>query len=933
MNDSLKWLHLSDFHSGKDDYAQIQLFKHINDKVLDKLRNHQIPDFIFITGDIANKGKKTEYDLFLSEFINPLLINLTQNGFKGKIFLVPGNHDVDRNEACSIQRYGILNRVPYFLDPTENGNKERKALHPRFKAFSDFSSSLNFTEWLFSNEATLIDNVNTNNKNVGIVCLNSSWLSEGEEDRHKLSFGKDILDNSLEKIKNCDIKIVLAHHPIDWLIDKETVPIRTLLGRHQAIYLYGHLHKTGFRWSSSAGDNFFEIQAGSCFTVREGEKWANCIIWAELVYDTNEIMLEPLTWNNDFQEWTLDTFALPERFRSNDKYILSLPKQEIKVIKDPIKKKEDENISFFVNRISSIGVFREFLRDPNRKLFLLIGLKGIGKTKFVNKVFETELPKISKINIQLTSTHNFGQLLLELLNSIGINFTTGELEAFDEEKYTRYILDFVEQFYKLDATVLIIEDFHYLYSRNTVKENYTNDLLTLLLSKTTTSNNRIIITSDLNFDLPAKVIDKTLTHRLNKMRDDHIKEIITYYVKSLDSKWAITPPEIPNEIIEMTVGHPLAARLLSEWFVKFSPVDIIKNVGIYRKFHSRLIGVILEGCSLTKEEKAFLTYASIFRKPVELDAFFKWGNPEQVIDLLESLTSNFFIDIEDGKYIVHKLFSDYFLFYLNESEKKRYHQLADSYYTELISSMGVYKNPSYLAEKYHHLSLTGDIDKASDIPKLYGNSLINVAKQSMENHDYDSAIIYLNMIVNKNPKHYNIHEVYFLLAKAYASKSIYGTGTFFWKEADNFFVLAVKILRSSYYYQYYAYLNIKGRRFRDAEIYISQALEIDQNSPENYTTLAILKYKQRDRDIDGAIKNFQKAKSINEENRFYLTEYIIFLIVQGDPNVEDVFKKALDLYSFDGRLKKLFSSYTAKQPIELEVENETEEYDETDEED
>src|SRR4051812_17791001 len=86
------WLHLSDFHTGKDNYAQIQLFSHILDEVKKKKQQNVELDAVFITGDIANKGLLTEYETFDKEFIVPL-VQLMGGDFMSKIFLIPGNHD------------------------------------------------------------------------------------------------------------------------------------------------------------------------------------------------------------------------------------------------------------------------------------------------------------------------------------------------------------------------------------------------------------------------------------------------------------------------------------------------------------------------------------------------------------------------------------------------------------------------------------------------------------------------------------------------------------------------------------------------------------------------------------------------------------------------------------------------------------------------
>ncbi len=69
----LRWLHLSDFHVGKDGYGQGRLFTYLLDHIRSRVISGLAPDLVFITGDIANKGKATQYQEFGDKFLFPLV--------------------------------------------------------------------------------------------------------------------------------------------------------------------------------------------------------------------------------------------------------------------------------------------------------------------------------------------------------------------------------------------------------------------------------------------------------------------------------------------------------------------------------------------------------------------------------------------------------------------------------------------------------------------------------------------------------------------------------------------------------------------------------------------------------------------------------------------------------------------------------------------
>jgi 3',5'-cyclic AMP phosphodiesterase CpdA len=93
----IRWLHLSDFHVGKDDYGSRKMFDYILAHVRKQKSAGIVPDFLFLTGDFADKGLEEQYLTFWLEFVDPLQTEIG-DGIRDLTFAVPGNHDVDRNE-------------------------------------------------------------------------------------------------------------------------------------------------------------------------------------------------------------------------------------------------------------------------------------------------------------------------------------------------------------------------------------------------------------------------------------------------------------------------------------------------------------------------------------------------------------------------------------------------------------------------------------------------------------------------------------------------------------------------------------------------------------------------------------------------------------------------------------------------------------------
>ena len=326
---ALNWLHLSDFHVGQDGYGQKQLFKEMLIHVREQKDLGIVPDYIFITGDLANRGLDSEYIIFNEQFLEPLQEILGDN-ISQRTFSVPGNHDVNRNKAPGFSQDKFLNTQNYYFDPTDKGLEARKSILERFSGFSANDQTPMLGEWINSNEGAyhFIDK----GRNLGIVGINTSWLCEGDKDEKCLSPGKPLVENALEQIKECEIKIVLGHHPLDWLSPEHRRQIEALFGKNSVIYLHGHLHEAWVAPQYGSGQPFLSIQSGAAFQAREHSAYKNGLLWASLDLKSEIITLQPRSWNTNHQDWGISE-AFPNANRSGDTWEFALPgKKKLKSV-------------------------------------------------------------------------------------------------------------------------------------------------------------------------------------------------------------------------------------------------------------------------------------------------------------------------------------------------------------------------------------------------------------------------------------------------------------------------------------------------------------------------------------------------------------------------------------------------------------------------
>lgn len=309
----LTWLHLSDWHQkGKDFDRHVvrqALIKDIKNRKLISQDLEKI-DFIVFGGDVAFSGKPEEYKAAKEELFEPLLraCNLGPE----RLFIIPGNHDLDR------AKFGLL-PAP-LLKPIESdieakdwlydSEKRVEVLKP-LKAFKSFVSQ--YTKQKNSDYANIRE-LEVDGKKVALLGINSSWMcgrrknSKDEiDDKGVVIVGEPQIHDSLESISEFDVKIVVLHHPFDWLADFESSQIMSRLIRECDFILRGHQHESQVAVISSTYGDCVVIPAGACYDRRIpiDPRYANAYNFVHLDFKSGNGVVFLRCWNGRDQ-WRED---------------------------------------------------------------------------------------------------------------------------------------------------------------------------------------------------------------------------------------------------------------------------------------------------------------------------------------------------------------------------------------------------------------------------------------------------------------------------------------------------------------------------------------------------------------------------------------------------------------------------------------------------
>lgn len=239
------FVHISDIHFGQEKRpGEVIVNNDVKERLItDACRTLEIvgkypADGIIVTGDIAYAGKTEEYRA-AGEWLDKLAAAIGCQ--KTSVHLVPGNHDIDRDEIGSglelmlreIGEKGDALLDKYLANPTD-----RKAMYGRFTAYIPFAEGydcpLDRDGGLAGNKPVPL----ANGKILRFIGLNTALTcSKGHNEEGRLVVGEKQRVLPLQKDQEL---VVLAHHPMRWL--KDGPDALSYIRNRARVLITGHEH-------------------------------------------------------------------------------------------------------------------------------------------------------------------------------------------------------------------------------------------------------------------------------------------------------------------------------------------------------------------------------------------------------------------------------------------------------------------------------------------------------------------------------------------------------------------------------------------------------------------------------------------------------------------------------------------------------------------
>jgi formylglycine-generating enzyme required for sulfatase activity/predicted phosphodiesterase len=321
MNQSIAWLHLSDWHQkGKEfdrDVVKEDLIRDISERAKIDPSLEKI-DFIVFSGDVAQNGKKEEYETAIKQLFEPVLAatRLTAQ----ELFIVPGNHDIDRKQ------FELL--LPNLRSPFKNREESNEWLTDEdkllevLKPFRTYSSFVTgYTTQDMPAYAGYKKVQIESGIEVALAGINSALMcgrknAKGSAgDTNRLVVGEPQVRAAIDKTKNKKIRIAVLHHPFDQLAQFDRTIVEKDIMKHFHFILHGHTHMPGAQLTDDTRGNFAIVSAGTCFESRAATDphKANSYNFTRIDLSEEKGFIFLRRWDEVEKRWVAQTGARHER--------------------------------------------------------------------------------------------------------------------------------------------------------------------------------------------------------------------------------------------------------------------------------------------------------------------------------------------------------------------------------------------------------------------------------------------------------------------------------------------------------------------------------------------------------------------------------------------------------------------------------------------
>ena len=309
-----KWLHISDLHMNKRGVDN----RRMRQKLLEYLRENDIQcQYVFITGDLRY-APGGDFDSTTVSFLKELCDSV---GVKlENLFIVPGNHDVERDDAVRTQAIDAVCGDDGYYDARTGviQNADIQGLKAGRAGWYSVIEKLyaDFPERVRMYESPELLHFCVKTEHFNIIHLDSV-IAYTKQRQRDLIVGTEPLLDVFSETDPMKTTIILTHYSYDFLDKSEQkVALNLMTDYNVQLWLAGHEHDELLR---KQRDYFYEFQCGNL--IHESGETRSCVAVGEFDTEQHNGSVQVFYWDSP-NGWTVDAYISRDEERSRYSFAL-----------------------------------------------------------------------------------------------------------------------------------------------------------------------------------------------------------------------------------------------------------------------------------------------------------------------------------------------------------------------------------------------------------------------------------------------------------------------------------------------------------------------------------------------------------------------------------------------------------------------------------
>lgn len=531
---------------------------------------------------------------------------------------------------------------------------------------------------------------------------------------------------------------------------------------------------------------------------------------------------------------------------------------------------EEDLATMFQNREDEIGAIRRAVNNPNNKVILITGPLGVGKSTIVNALFRKVLTDWDPVRVHIAGESNVPRLVADIAYKNGSQIDADFLSSSSQAVFAQRLRDIALRFYSVRKRALVIDDLQeILRSKNSRSLRQLDSFMDVFSDPKSFVGGRVFLLSSVWVPDRWRKMKGVLHLQVPRLSETCIQAIFEYHLRRTKLVDLETPPEIPQELLEVINGHPLSARLLVE-AMQNEDLEKMRDELVIAKFAGRVARELLARMTLTREESELMCKMSIFRLPVRMEHLRRVPEFAVYEEELMALAVRGIIGYDGQSFAMHEAVRRYFADQAkSQHDASQLNQLGKQYYQMLYNEQQarVRKDPAVLFEFVHHLSMCGEIDKANDLRLIVIEEIKPTARRIYrELKDYRKALSLFKLVSGAVP---DDAEVWAYIGRCHARLQHRA-------DCDSAFERAVQVAGKSkrklrWIHRDWGHILARFDWYEDAMYHLQMADAYDQSDPSTKAAMAYVNWRNGDTEL--AERDFELALVLNPNHIYTLIYY------------------------------------------------------------